>query len=71
MMEMGTVAAYCGGGGGKAPTQMPPVKNSGGQKGQNDLFDQKGKMVPLTPGILDWGHLRRHPAPRNPPPLAG
>ena len=32
--------------GDRAPTQMPPVKNYGDQKGQNDLFDQKGKMTP-------------------------
>ena len=58
--------------GDRTPTQMPPrppVKNSGGQKGQNDLFDQKGQMMPLTPGTLHWGHLHRHPAPHNPPPL--
>ena len=38
--------------GGRTPTQMPPrppVKNSGGQKGQNDLFDQKGQNDALDP----------------------
>ena len=38
--------------GGRIPRQMPPrppVKNSGGQKGQNDLFDQKGQNDALDP----------------------
>ena len=48
---------------------MTPSQKYRGSKGQNDLFDQKGKITFLTPGIFDWGHLRRYPAPRNPPPL--
>ena len=46
-----SVAADCGGGG-RTATQMPPgppVKNSGGQKGQNDLFDQKGQNDAVDP----------------------
>ena len=34
------------------------------------FLTKRGKMTPLTPGTRDWGHLHRHPAPRNPPPLA-
>ena len=45
-------------------SKIPVVK-----KGKMTFLTNRGKMTPLTPGTLDWGHLHRHSAPRNPPPL--
>ena len=70
---VGPVAADCGGGGGRTPTQMPPGPQSKimvVKKGKI-TFLTRSKMTPLTPGTQDYGHLHRHPAPRNPPSLGG
>ena len=40
------------------------------KKGKMTFLTKRGKMTPLTPGTLDWGHLHRlPPPPRNPPQL--
>ena len=45
-------------------SKIPVVK-----KGKMTFLTKREKMTPLTPGTLHWGHLHRHSAPRNPPPL--
>ena len=66
------MAADCGGQDAYANAPRLPVKNSENwsKSGKMSDFDQKGQSDALeNPGTLDWGHLNRHSAPRNPPPL--
>ena len=64
------VAADCGGQDtyANAPSG-PQSKILVVKKGKMTFLPKRGKMTLLTPGTLDWGHLHRHPAPRNPPQL--
>ena len=64
------MAADCGG---RTPIRKcppgPQTKISVVKKGKMTFLTKRGKMTPFAPGTLDWGHLHRHLAPRNPPPL--
>ena len=50
-----SVTADCGGGGAGHLRKCPPVKNSGGQKGQNDLLTKRTKWPPWPPEPLTGG----------------